>query len=603
MHDPLSIPSQATQAATDKARQQIPPQFLSTDGSSFTEPANLLGDNAPPKHIHTLLSNSMTALLDSIAGSLRLAAHMARQNIPKPNQKHGIVPAPPPLWIRPAQQICIEAERLRSTQLLETKSETLSLDIQQRILTHAQTVPFAHPILSKLPLAPPFPLQPFYECASLCTQRLHASGRAFSNGKWSPSPTTSRGNHNTLKQNLEYLKLGGNQNDGIIDGLIGEAPSAAELEPDTEKLTPLQPMVKAFRVNAQALTHIIKKSMMDWTSDKTQGPHAFTFPSIAAASLYETTFRRDGSPTATLFESTTQSESLCSMKLQAWKATVHAAQSLTKRPALPNKINSQVTNTFKNHGDKRFQGKIISILGDEDKESQDATLKTTTAFYIYRIKYDDGDVQDLDAYEIYRLTSLSTQQEHPPQRVCWIPAKLKALIMAAEKAHVRLPKKLTTFLSSPEALISSANSIWVPFTLSHAIWKWACTMETECTHAFEYLPDSISRIHASLKPDLPNPTLLARFMELLKPFQNIEEMITYLKKLNKDSTSGPLGITVTHLLLAGHETHEALLLLTQAAFAGIHASQSKNGEIIPQGEKRKKKLSEIQACGFAGTKS
>ena len=325
MHDPLSIPSQATQAATDKARQQIPPQFLSTDGSSFTEPANLLVDNEPPKHIHTLLPNSMTALLDSIAGFLRLAAHMARQNIPKPNQKHGIVPAPPPLWIRPAQQICIEAERLRSTQLLETKSETLSLDIQQRILTHAQTVPFAHPILSKLPLAPPFPLQPFYECASLCTQRLHASGRAFSNGKWSPSPTTSRGNHNTLKQNLEYLKLGGNQNDGIIDGLIGEAPSAAELEPDTEKLIPLQPMVKAFRVNAQALTHIIKKSMMDWTSDKTQGPHAFTFPSIAAASLYETTFRRDGSPTATLFESTTQSESLCSMKLQAWKATVNAA--------------------------------------------------------------------------------------------------------------------------------------------------------------------------------------------------------------------------------------------------------------------------------------
>ena len=51
-------------------------------------------------------------------------------------------------------------------------------------------------------------------------------------------------------------------------------------------------------------------------------------------------------------------------------------------------------------------------------------------------------------------------------------------------------------------------------------------------------------------------------------------MITYLKKLNKDSTSGPLGITVTHLLLAGHETHEALLLLTQAAFAGIHASSS-----------------------------
>jgi hypothetical protein len=47
------------------------------------------------------------------------------------------------------------------------------------------------------------------------------------------------------------------------------------------------------------------------------------------------------------------------------------------------------------------------------------------------------------------------------------------------------------------------------------------------------------------------------------------------------STSGPLGITVEHLLYAIDETLEAFLLLTHATFAGTHAAEAVIGEIRP----------------------
>jgi hypothetical protein len=70
-------------------------------------------------------------------------------------------------------------------------------------------------------------------------------------------------------------------------------------------------------------------------------------------------------------------------------------------------------------------------------------------------------------------------------------------------------------------------------------------------------------------------------MDILTTFKNVTELRKHLKLMKTGSTSGPLGITVEHLLYASDKTLEVFLLLTHAAFAKIHAAEAVICEIRP----------------------
>jgi hypothetical protein len=149
-------------------------------------------------------------------------------------------------------------------------------------------------------------------------------------------------------------------------------------------------------------------------------------------------------------------------------------------------------------------------------------------------------------------------------------------------AHIALPSNLQTLIDSlggPDHF--PLGKINVPFVLSQKIWDWACAMEAEYKEAAKKMPGSAKCLHAILLPKTLDPTLSNEFMDILIPFKDVTELRKHLRLTKKGSTSGPLGITVEHLLRASDETLGAFLLMTHAAFAGIHAAEAVIGEIRP----------------------
>jgi hypothetical protein len=128
-------------------------------------------------------------------------------------------------------------------------------------------------------------------------------------------------------------------------------------------------------------------------------------------------------------------------------------------------------------------------------------------------------------------------------------------------AHITLPSNLQTLIDSLEGPGQPPlDNINVPFALSHEIWDWACAMETEYKEATKHLPGSVIRLHAILLPQNPDPALSNEFMDILTPFKDVTELRKHLKLMKTRSTSGPIGITVEHLLYASDQTLGAFLL-------------------------------------------
>jgi hypothetical protein len=126
----------------------------------------------------------------------------------------------------------------------------------------------------------------------------------------------------------------------------------------------------------------------------------------------------------------------------------------------------------------------------------------------------------------------------------------------------------------------------VPFSVAAATWRWATAMQLEHEEAKVCLPSAVGHLYDALQAPAPpeglSRTQLAEaFNGLLRPFKDVKELREALKRMKRGSTSGPLGVSVEHLIYATDEVLEVLIQLTAASFAGINGETADTGEIIP----------------------
>jgi hypothetical protein len=99
---------------------------------------------------------------------------------------------------------------------------------------------------------------------------------------------------------------------------------------------------------------MIRTAILDWTRDKTKGAGAFTYTSIASASLLRTDARIDGTARATLTPDQAEAHAYCTTALQAWHVVALAAQKLTLIKTCVEIIDVPIENKFKKSQQKNL---------------------------------------------------------------------------------------------------------------------------------------------------------------------------------------------------------------------------------------------------------
>ena len=521
---------------------------------------------------HSEACSVMTALLSSVASALFLAEQEARSSQKPLTQTHGTPKKPFPPWVLHAQEILLNYKRLYSLELSGNPPDNLNSEIKSHIKNSAMHFPIAYALLSPFPNINATPLHAFTACASTCSQRLTSSGFPLTTQTHAPQLTFK----SSITSKLKLLRLNGKQEDGLVDGLVGEAgppdqttftsPSSPE---KTLDFSAAFPTTKTFRVNPSALQQIIRNSLRDYTRDKSTGPTAFSFSAIAAHCLYNNDHWPDNCPRSTLIDSPASVSQRCATALKAWQTCASIAHDLTCMPARSELIEATLTKTF---GGILCKGNITHLTVVPEMPNK--------PLFLYHVHYHDNDAEDIDFFELMDLEDLNGFKPTKPKNLVWKTQLLKDLVETASKAFIALPPPFTEFLSSNHNFEQSNTHI--PYDLAKLMWHWSIHTDTEYNTSEPYLKKSVLRLHDSLKVPAHDDPLAEEFMEVIEPFHTIKELKEHLHLLNENATSGPLGLTAKHFLNANQETLEALLLLCQASFAGIFPRQAKNGEILVQ---------------------